>query len=82
MNTPGMVNTRFYAPVTYGQCLQIQTSIQEWRDKVLIQKHVVRRGDVFICGGLETRAFCVRHPDAPERFKAIPIPQDIKALCL
>lgn len=82
MNTPGMVNTRFYAPATYGQRLQIQTSIQEWRDKVLIQKHVVLRGDVVICEGLETRAFCVRHPDAPERHKAIPIPQGIKALCL
>ena len=31
--------------------------------------------------GTETRAFCVRHPDNPDRIKAIAVPEDIKALC-
>jgi 4-hydroxybenzoyl-CoA thioesterase len=76
------INTKFMRPATYGETLQIHTSVQEWRDKVFIQKHVVMRGDELLCEGLETRAFCIRPADAPERIKSIPIPADIKALCM
>jgi 4-hydroxybenzoyl-CoA thioesterase len=48
---------------------------------VIVQKHVVKRGDEVLCEGTETRAFCVRLPDNPDRIKAIPVPADIKALC-
>ena len=75
------INTRFISPATYGQRLRIDTSIQEWRSKVFIQKHIVKRGDTLVCEGTETRAFCIRHPDDPDRIQAIPIPEDIKALC-
>ena len=75
------INTRFVSPATYDEKLQIYTSIQEWRGKAFIQKHVVMRGDTLVCEGTETRAFCIRHPDNPNRIKAIPVPADIKALC-
>ena len=75
------INTRFVSPATYGERLQVHTSIQEWRGKAFIQKHIVKRGDTLICEGTETRAFCIRHPDNPDRIKAIPVPEDIKALC-
>lgn len=75
------INTRFSLPATYGETLQIHTSVEEWRDKVFIQKHVIRRGEDLICEGRETRAFCIRHPDKPERMKAIPVPQDIRRQC-
>jgi 4-hydroxybenzoyl-CoA thioesterase len=75
------INTKFKQPATYGQTLQIHTSVEEWRDKVFIQKHVVMRGDDLICEGRETRAFCIRQPENPERIKAIAVPDDIKALC-
>ena len=75
------INTRFISPATYGQRLRIDTSIQEWRSKVFIQKHIVKRGDTLVCEGTETRAFCIRHPDDPDRIQAIPVPEDIKALC-
>ena len=75
------INTRFISPATYGERLRIQTSIQEWRSKVFIQKHIVKRGDTLICEGTETRAFCIRHPDNPNRIKAIAVPDDIRALC-
>jgi 4-hydroxybenzoyl-CoA thioesterase len=65
----------------YRERPQIYTSVIEWREKVLIHKHVVMRGDTVLCEGLETRAFCIRHPDDPDRIKAIPVPADIKALC-
>lgn len=75
------INTRFSRPATYGETLQIHTSVQEWRDKVFIQKHLVRRGEDLICEGSETRAFCIRHPEDPDRIKAIAVPGDIRSQC-
>ena len=75
------IHTRFVSPATYGQRLQVISSIQEWRGKAFIQKHTIKRGDTLICEGTETRAFCIRHPDDPDRLKAIPVPADIQALC-
>jgi 4-hydroxybenzoyl-CoA thioesterase len=75
------INTKFRQPATYGETLQIHTSVIEWRAKVFIQKHVVMRGDVVLCEGTETRAFVIHPPEAPERIKSIPVPEDIKALC-
>ncbi len=69
------INTKFMRPATYGETLQIHTSVTEWRDKV------VMRGDDLLCEGTETRAFCMRQVDKPDRIKAIPVPEDIKALC-
>ena len=75
------INTKFRQPSTYGETLQVHTSIVEWRAKVFIQKHVVMRGDALICEGLETRAFVIHPEGEPDRIKAIPVPEDIKALC-
>jgi 4-hydroxybenzoyl-CoA thioesterase len=75
------IHTKFMKPATYGERLQIHTSVTEWREKVLIHKHIVKRGDTVLCEGSETRAFCMRDPENPDRIKAIPIPADIKARC-
>jgi len=75
------IHTKFFRPATYGERLQIHTSVTEWREKVLIHKHLVKRGDDLLCEGEETRAFCMRDPANPDRIKAIPIPPDIRALC-
>ena len=76
------INTRFISPATYGQRLQVSTTVQEWRSKVFIQKHTIRRGNTLICEGTETRAFCIFHPTELERIKAVAVPEDIKALCV
>ncbi len=75
------INTKFSRPATYGERLQIHTSVTEWRDKVFIHKHRVMRGDDLLCEGTETRAFCIRHPENPDRIKAIAVPDDIKTKC-
>lgn len=75
------IHTKFLKPTTYGERLQIYTSVTEWREKVFMHRHVVQRGDTVLCEGSETRAFCMRLPEAPDRLKAIPVPEDIKALC-
>ncbi len=73
------IHTRFVASATYGETLEVQTRIEEWRAKVFVQQHRIVRGDVLICEGRETRAFCVR--DAEGRLKAVPVPDFIRAAC-
>ena len=64
---------------TYGERLEIHTTVEEWRGKVFIQHHRVLRGDELICEGRETRALCLRDPGG--RLKAIPVPDFIRAAC-
>ncbi|MEY2953118.1 MAG: hypothetical protein RLZZ401_1205 [Pseudomonadota bacterium] len=75
------IHTKFSRPATYGERLQIHTRVQAWGNKTFVQHHQIRRGDDLICEGTETRAFVV-HPDGnPDRIKAIPVPEDIRAKC-
>ena len=75
------IHTRFIKSVTYGETITITTHVEEWREKVFIQVHRVTRGETLICEGRETRAFVKRDPDDPDRLRAIPVPEDIRALC-
>jgi len=76
------VHTRFLKPATYGETLEVHTTVEEWAIKTFRHRHVVRRGADLICEGTEVRAFCMRDPADPERIRSIPIPEDLKALCL
>ena len=75
------INTRFVNAATYGEKLSIATHVAEWRSKVIVQMHRVTRGDTLICEGREVRAFVKRDADDPDRLRAIPVPDDIRALC-
>ena len=80
------INTRFHQPVTYGETITITTWIEEWRAKVFVQKHRVTRAradgqDDLICEGREVRAFVKRDENKPDRLRAIPVPEDIRAMC-
>ena len=75
------IHTKFIQPATYGETLEVHTSVESWAAKTFRQRHVVKRGDTLICEGTEVRAFCVRDATDPGRIRAIPVPDDIKALC-
>ena len=75
------INTKFHKSVTYGERIVILTHVQEWRAKVFIQVHRVMRGDQLVCEGSEVRAFVQRDAADPDRLRAIPVPEDIRALC-
>ena len=75
------INTKFMRPATYGETIHVHTTVEEWAAKTFRHRHVVMRGDTVLCEGTEVRAFCIRDPENPERIKAIPVPEDIKALC-
>jgi 4-hydroxybenzoyl-CoA thioesterase len=76
------IHTKFLKPATYGETIEVHTSVEEWSAKTFRHRHLVKRGDDLLCDGTEVRAFCMRDPANPDRIKAIPIPDDIKALCL
>jgi 4-hydroxybenzoyl-CoA thioesterase len=75
------INTKFIKAVTYGETITITTWIEEWREKVFVQMHRVTRRDELICEGREVRAFVRRDTDNPDRLRAIPVPEDIVAMC-
>ena len=76
------IHTKFMRPATYGETIEVHTTVEEWAAKTFRHRHVVKRGDTVLCEGTEVRAFCIRDPAQPERIKAIPVPEDIRALCL
>jgi len=75
------IHTKFIKSVTYGETIDISTQVEEWREKVFVQVHRVTRGEELICEGRETRVFVRRDADNPDRLRAIPVPEDIRALC-
>jgi len=75
------IHTRFVKTATYGEAIEVHTSIEAWQAKTFRQRHVVRRGADELCVGTEVRAFCIRHPDDPDRIRAIPVPDDIRTMC-
>lgn len=73
------IRTRFIRSATYGETIEVRTSIDNWAAKTFTHRHVICRGNDVLCEGTEVRAFVSRDG---ERLRAIPIPEDIKALCL
>ena len=76
------IHSKFYVSATYGERLQIHTSIDAWGRKTITQRHVIKRGDTLICEGTEVRALCIKHPEDASRIKAIEIPDWFKARCI
>lgn len=75
------INTKFHKTSTYGDALTVHTHVEEWRRAAFIQVHRVMRGDDLVCEGREVRAFVRRDEHEHERLRAIPVPEDIQALC-
>ena len=76
------IHTKFYKPATYGETIEVHTTVEEWQAKTFRHRHVVRRGETVLCEGTEVRAFCIRDEAQGGRIRAIPVPEDLKALCL
>ena len=75
------IHTKFFKPATYGETIEIHTGIEQWAAKVFHHRHVIKRGDDVLCEGTEVRAFVMRDPANADRLKAMPVPEDIRALC-
>ena len=75
------ISSRFVRPATYGDQLEVHSTIIEWNDKTFVMRHELKRDGELLCEGRDTRVFAIRHPEDPNRIKAIAIPEDIRAMC-
>jgi len=72
-------HARFIKTASYGDLLQIRTSIAEWREKSFVQRYRVFRDADAIMECDEVRIFAARRQDGSIR--AVPIPESIRVLC-
>jgi 4-hydroxybenzoyl-CoA thioesterase len=80
------IHTKFVKAATYGEELVVSTHVESWQAKTFTQVHRVTRpradgGEDLICEGREIRAFVRRDTENPDRLRAMPVPDDIRALC-
>ncbi|MDP3309607.1 MAG: acyl-CoA thioesterase, partial [Polaromonas sp.] len=73
--------SRFLRTATYGDTLNIQVTIPEWREKSFVQRYRIMRGEELIMECNEVRIFAGRRADNPEAIRALPIPAEIRTLC-
>jgi len=90
--TMGLIGTplvdthaKFVKTASYGDTLDIHTSVAEWRDKSFVQRYQIRRTNpdgtvdlIMECD--EVRIFAARREDG-QGIRAVPIPAAIKELC-
>ena len=83
INGTPLVDTKasFRNTASYGDVLEIHTSVAEWRTKSFVQRHRVLHGEVLILECEEVRIFSARREDGTPGIRAVPIPADIRALC-
>ena len=74
-------SARFLRPATYGDMIDIDTAIEEWRGKSFVMSHVIRRGEDVLVEGREIRVFAKRHPTDAARIQAVPPPASVLAWC-
>jgi len=75
------VQARFMNPATFGEDIEIESTVEEWRAKSFVMRHVARRDKTALCEGREVRVFVMQDPDDPLRIRAVPIPEEIRAAC-
>jgi 4-hydroxybenzoyl-CoA thioesterase len=74
-------HARFVQTASYGDVLQIQTHIAEWRGKSFVQRHRVLRGGDLIMECDEVRIFAARREGDTPGIRAVEIPAEIRSLC-
>jgi len=75
------VSARFRRPATYGEAIEVETTISEWRGKSFVFQHVIRRGGDILLEGKEVRVFARRHPEDPHRIQAVAVPEAFRSAC-
>lgn len=74
-------HARFVKTATYGEVLEIHTSVAEWREKSFVQRYRILCGENLIMECDEVRIFAARRPGSDTAIRAVPIPPSIRALC-
>ena len=72
---------RFVRPATYGDRLQIETWVEEWRTRSFVMRHLVKRAGELLVDATEVRVFARRVAGDRHRIEAVAIPGFIRKLC-
>jgi 4-hydroxybenzoyl-CoA thioesterase len=72
-------HAQFVASASYGDALNIHTSIAEWRGKSFVQRHRVMRAEQLLMECDEVRIFAGAREGGGIR--ALAIPAEIRSLC-
>ncbi len=68
----------FKVPCRFGDGLEIESWVSEWKERTFKVRHVVRKDGREHLHGYELRTWGLRHPDDPLRLKAAPVPDDVR----
>ena len=74
-------SARFLKPASYGDVLDVETTIVEWNARTFVHRHVLSRQGAVLVEGREVRAFVVRDADRDGKLRAVPIPDAWRAAC-
>lgn len=69
----------FRTPCTWGDRLEVESRVSEWRNKSFVISHTVWKDDTVMAEGREIRICACPHPDDPERMVAGLMPPEIKS---
>jgi 4-hydroxybenzoyl-CoA thioesterase len=72
-------SANFKGPSRFGDTIEVESRISNWRDKVFVVAHVMRNAGVVVVEGREVRVWAQRAPDRPRGMKAVSIPPEIRA---
>jgi 4-hydroxybenzoyl-CoA thioesterase len=75
------VSARFLRTASYGDLIEIETTIPEWRGKSFVFSHIIRRGPDVLVEGQEVRIFARRHPNDAQRIQAVAAPEAFRKAC-
>jgi YbgC/YbaW family acyl-CoA thioester hydrolase len=73
------VQATFRSPARFGDRLELESRVAEWRAKTFRVAHVMRKDERIVFEAREVRVWAASDPSAPNGLKAVPIPAEVKA---
>ena len=70
-------SARFMRPSSYGDAIEIQSTVERWEERRFTMLHRGVRGGEVLFEGREQRIAGRHHPEHPGRLQSIPIPDEV-----
>lgn len=68
---------RFIVPSAYGDEMEVESCVREWRKTSFVVSHKFFRDDSLLLQGSEIRVWAAPHPTDPQRMKGVPLPEEV-----
>jgi len=68
---------RFVVPSTFGQEVEVESAVIEWRKSSFVIGHKFYRDGVLLLEGTETRVWAAAHPTDAHRMQGVPVPKQV-----